>query len=148
MNSEERNTWVALISSLIVNAWFYRQIWIMFHNGTSLAPDGLQIWARTVIWVIPVSIIVTIVLTILASMLYAVVTGERAAAFMKDERDRQFQLWGLGVTMIVCVAGFLAAMTSLALGTSGFVAFTLIYFGFSLGDLAGNLLKLALYRNR
>ncbi len=80
MNSEERNTWVALISSLIVNAWFYRLIWIMFHDGTSLAPDGMQIWARAIIWVIPVSIVSTIVLTILFSILHAIITGEQIRA--------------------------------------------------------------------
>ncbi len=50
--------------------------------------------------------------------------------------------------MIVAVLGFLSAMSALALGYSGFIAFTLIYLGFSFGDLAGNLLKLTLYRTR
>lgn len=146
MNSEERNTWVGLFSSLIVNAWFYNRIWAMFTDGTSTAPDALQIWARTVIWVVPVAILSTIGLTILVSIVHGMVSGEKTVVFLKDERDAKFELWGLGATMVLAVAGFLSAMLALALGFSGFVAFNLIYLGFSLGDVAGSLVKLGLYR--
>ena len=146
MPSEERNTWVSLFSSLIVNAWFFRLIWVMFGDGTSTAPDALQLWARTVVWVVPVSIVSTIMLTIVASIVQGIVTGEKSVIFLKDERDTKFGLWGLGATMLLAVVGFLSAMAALALGYSGFIAFNLIYLGFCLGDLAGSLVKLGLYR--
>ena len=149
MNSEERNVWAALISSLIVNPWFFHRIWIMFTDGTSIAPDGMQIWARTIIWAIPATIVATIALTILGGIAMGIVTGEKTALFQKkDERDRLFQLWGLGVTMIATVIGFISAVACLALGLSGFLAFTLVYLGCAIGDMAGNSLKLLLYRNR
>ena len=146
MNSEERNVWVALVSSLIVNAYFLRRIWTMFQDGTSTAENGLQTWAQTVLWVVPAAIVMTIGLTVLASILQAAATGEATVTFLKDERDRQFELWGLGATMLLMVAGFLGSMVALAFGLSGFVAFNLIYLTFFLGDLAGNLVKLGLYR--
>ena len=146
MNSEERNTWVGLISSLAINAWFYSRIWAMFADGTSTAPDAMQIWARTVIWVVPVAIVSTIGLTVLVSIAHSVLSGEKTAIFLKDERDTKFELWGLGATMLLAVAGFLSAMVALALGYSGFIAFNLIFLGFSLGDIAGSLVKLGLYR--
>ena len=148
MNSEERNVWAALISSLIVNPYFFHRIWIMFTDGTSTAPDGLQIWAATIIWAIPVSILATIALTILGGIALGIMTGEKAALFLKDERDRLFQLWGLGVTMIATVTGFVTAVSCLALGYSGFLAFTLVYLGCAIGDMAGNSVKLLLYRTR
>ena len=146
MPSEERNTIVSLITSLLVNAWFIRRIMAMFADGTSTAPDGLQIWAQTLLWVIPVSIGATILLTILASILHGIFTGETRGSFVKDERDRQFELWGLGATMALAVAGFLGSMILLALGYSPFIAFNIIYLSFALGDIAGSVLKLALYR--
>ena len=146
MPSEERNTIVGLITSLIVNAYFFWRISQMFADGTSEAPDGLQIWAQTVLWVVPVSIVATIALTILASILHGIFTGETKGIFVKDERDRQFELWGMGATMALAVAGFLGSMVLLALGYSPFIAFNLIYLSFALGDVAGNVLKLAMYR--
>ena len=146
MNSEERMTWTNLFSGLLINGWFYYLIWGMFHDGTSTAPDALQIWARTVIWVIPASIGSIIALTILSTVIHAILAGGKTPAFLKDERDTKFEMWGMGAMMLFTVAGFLAAMSVLALGYSGFIAFNLIYLGFSLGDLASNLLKLTLYR--
>ena len=146
MPSEQRNTIVNLITSLVVNAYFFWRIKGMFADGTSTAPDGLQIWAQTVLWVVPVSIGATIVLTILASILHGIFTGETKGIFVKDERDRQFELWGLGATMALAVAGFLGSMTLLAFGYSPFIAFNVIYLSFALGDLAGSALKLACYR--
>ena len=146
MPSEERNTLVGLITSLIVNGYFFWRIAGMFADGTSEAADGLQIWAQTVLWVVPVSIVATIALTILASILHGIFTGETKGIFVKDERDRQFELWGMGATMAMAVAGFLGSMVLLALGYSPFIAFNVIYLSFALGDLAGSVLKLAMYR--
>ncbi len=148
MNSEERNVWAALLSSLIVNPYFFYRIWIMFTDGTNIATDGMQLWARTIIWALPASILSTILLTILAGIVMGMVTGEKAALFRKDERDRLYQLWGLGVTMAATVAGFVSAICCLALGLSGVLAFTLVYLGCAIGDMAGNSLKLVLYRTR
>ena len=146
MNPEERNIWASLASSLLVNPWFMHRIWVMFHDGTSTLPNGLQLWAQTMIWVVPTTIVTSILLTILAGALHGVVTGERHATFLKDERDKTFQLWGLGATLIVVVLGFLFSIGLLAYGASGFAAFTVIYLTMFLADIAGNLLKLALYR--
>ena len=52
----------------------------------------------------------------------------------------------MGAMMLFAVAGFLAAMAALAFGYSGFIAFNLIYLGFSVGDVGSNVLKLTLYR--
>jgi hypothetical protein len=146
MTSEERQTWINLLSSLLINGWFYSRIWEMFQDGTSTAPDALQIWARTVIWVIPVSIGSIVALTILTAVAQAILSGGKSPGFLKDERDTKFEMWGMGAMMLFTVAGFLGAMSALALGYSGFIAFNLIYLGFSLGDVASNLLKLTLYR--
>ena len=101
----------------------------------------MQIWARTIIWAVPAAIVATIALTILVSIVTAIVTGEKAIPVLKDERDRLFQLWGLGVTMAFTVLGFVTAVILLALGYSGFLAFNLVYLGCAIGDMAGNTLE-------
>ena len=145
MSHQERSTLANLISSLLVNLWFLNRIWTMFHDGTSTAPDGLQIWAQTMLWVVPVAIVSSIGLTILTTIAYRLITGDNTRA-ITDERDRQFEFYGMGATMALAVIGFLSSMVLLALGYSGFIAFTVIYLSFFLGDIAGSLVKLGLYR--
>ena len=147
MPSEERNTWASLAASLMVNLYFLRRILAMFSDGTSTAPDAMQLWARTVIWVVPISIVATVTLIVVASVVHTALSGEKQAVFLKDERDGKFELWGMGAMMLLVVLGFLAALSALALGYSGFIAFNLIYAGFALGDIAGNLVRLGLYRS-
>ena len=146
MNAEERNTWVALASSLIVNGYFASRIWTMFHDGTATAPDGLQIWARTMLWVVPAAIVVTVGLTVLAAVVQAAITGDDRVIFLKDERDQKFELLGLGATMFCVIFGFFGAMIALAFGISAFSAFNLIYLALFLGDLANGLVKIGFYR--
>ncbi len=118
----------------------------MVHDGTSTAENALQIWAQTLLWVVPAAIVMTIGLTILAAIIQAAVTGDDRVIFLKDERDRQIELFGLGAMMLVLVLGFVGAMAALAWGVGGFVAFNLIYLAFFVGDIAANLIKLGLYR--
>lgn len=148
MNSEHRNIWAALLSGLIVNAYFFHRIWGMFGDGTSTAPNAMQLWARTIIWAIPANILATVIMTILVSIVVGITTGEKSIPALKDERDRLFQLWGLGVTMAFTVIGFVTAVLCLAFGQSGFLAFNFVYLGCAIGDMAGNSLKLVLYRTR
>ena len=49
MSHEERNTIVGVISNLLVNSYFIWRVHMMFVDGTSVAPDGVMIWAREVI---------------------------------------------------------------------------------------------------
>ena len=146
MPSEERNTWISLLATLLVNSWFGAQIWAMYHDGTSTAPDGLQTWAQTMLWVIPASILAHIALHILTAIFLNATQGEGAARSLKDERDLQFENHGRGAMVLFVVLGFLGAMIGLAWGVSAFNAFNIIYLSFFLGDVANSLVRIGCYR--
>jgi hypothetical protein len=146
MPSEERSTWISLIATLMVNAWFAAQVWAMYHDGTAQAPDGLQTWAQTMLWVIPASILTHIALHILTAVILTATQGEAAARSLKDERDLAFENHGRGAMVLCVVVGILSAMIALAWGVAPFHAFNLIYLFFFLGDLANSGVRLALYR--
>ena len=148
MSSEERRTWAALISNLLVNLWFGHRIWQMYSNGTYIAPDGLQTWAQTMLWVIPAAIIANIALTILVSISNSILTGEPAGKGLKDERDRKFEYFGMGAMILFTLAGVFSAMIALAMGVSAFNAFNIVYLGMFLGDIANSLVRLGLYRGQ
>jgi len=146
MPSEERSTWISLLASLLVNAWFAAQVWRMYGDGTSTAADGLQVWAQTMLWVIPASILAHIALHILTAIVLTATQGEDAARSLKDERDLQFENHGRGAMVLFTVLGIMGAMIALAWGVSAFHAFNLIYLFFFLGDLANSLVRIGLYR--
>lgn len=114
-------------------------------GGVFDGPDGLMLWARTVLWMIPVGIVVAIVTTLLWEMGYRAVTREGADK-LTDERDRLIAGFGWKVTSITASAGFLLALGALALGQSILVTMNLMLAGFALSDLTGNLAKLWRYR--
>lgn len=147
MSHEERNTLANVVAGLLVYAYFLMQVWPMFHDGTSTAPDGVMLWARVVIWIVPVGILAVIVAIILASILAAIVTGERQGWFMADERDREIEMKGLATMAVLASFGFLLSVGLLAWGVSAFTAFNIAFFSFAAGSLAGDITRLWLYRH-
>jgi hypothetical protein len=147
MSKEERNTVFAIVTNMIVNLWMAIRLHGLWLSGAFDGPDGLMIWARTVIWVIPASIGVTILVAILGSILVAIVTRDPLEPNIFDERDRLFRIRGMSVTMIVAAAGFVVVLCGLAWGWSALLAMTVIYASYSLGDLLGNVVKLLSYRH-
>lgn len=146
MSHEERNNIVAIFVNLLTNAYVITRLHARWSAGAFDGPDGLMIWARTVLWVIPIAIVGTIVLTILANIVFAIVTRDEDPDVTVDERDKLFQMRGMAVTMVVASFGYVAALIALALGWDAIVVFTLIYAAFSAGDLIGNTVKLVSYR--
>ena len=146
MSHEERNNIVAIFVNLVTNLYILTRLRGMWASGAFDGPNALMIWARTVLWVVPIAIVATIVLTILANILFAIATMDENPDFTVDERDRMFQVRGMAVTMVVASFGFIGCLVALAFGWEAIVVFTLLYIAFSAGDLIGNLVKLVSYR--
>lgn len=146
MSHEERNTLVAILVNLSMAGWMTWRIAAMQGAGRFDGPDGLAVWARTVLWVIPVGIVVTIAAVILFNIVFAIATRDENPSFVTDERDRLIGIQGMRVTLVVASAGFLGALVALALGTGAFAVLNAILASFAAGDLLGSLAKLRLYR--
>lgn len=146
MSKEDRDAIISIVMNLGVNGWMLLKLRAMSQAGAFDGADALQVWARTVIWIVPASIVVMIVLTILWAIVAGIMNPDDATSELVDERDRMFRIRGMAVTMVVGSFGFVAAIGALAWGWSAVAGFTLIYVGFTIGDLAGNLVKFASYR--
>lgn len=144
MATEERNIFINLLGEVLVNLYFAYLVWQMFGAGLAGAPDAVQVWARTVIWIIPVGIGAGIVLTVLGRILGAVI--DQDAAVHLDERDRSIQIKGMAVTMVVAALAFIATLSALAAGTSALTGLNILFFGFGLAAMVGDLSKLVMYR--
>lgn len=146
MSHEERNTVTALIVSIIVLLYFgtsLRNDWIA---GAFDGPDGIMIWARTVLWIIPFCIVFTIVATVAMNIGYAIITRTPNPDFISDERDAAIGRRGSLVTMVIASMGFIAALIALAFGWSALAGFNVILVAFYAADFVGNMSKMAAYR--
>lgn len=141
MAAEERNIIVNLIGEILVNLYFAYLVWQMFGAGLATAPDGVQVWARTVIWIIPVGIGAGIVLSILARAF-----ADQDGAVQLDERDRGIQIKGMAVTMVVAALAFIATLSVLALGAPALTGLNILFFGFGAAAMMGDLAKLVMYQ--
>ncbi len=146
MAHAERNTLIALLSNLILNAYVVWRLVGLYGSGALDGPDAPMLAARMLIWIICVAIVIGIALAIASNVIAAALSRGDASAWMADERDRLFEIRGLAATMAVAVAGFLLAFAALAWGVRPVTAILTIYFGFAAGSLVGDLVRMASYR--
>lgn len=145
MTYEERNNLIAIVTNLLINGWIGWRVWGMYQAGEFAGPDALMVWARTVLWVVPASVVLTIILTVVFTILFAIATRDENPSVVVDERDKIFGRRGIIAAVAVASSGFFLAVGALALGWSAFAAFNILYVGFALGSLAGNVLILGSY---
>lgn len=146
MSFEERGAWSAILSGFIVFFWFGRPIWHGTTDGTYSAADGLSLWAWDVIWLIGGGVVVAIVVLVVGQVLYAIVTGTEKPQFLSDERDFAINTRGAVVTLVVISGGFLVSVVLLASGWSALAALNTILLGMSLGAIASEIYRIAVYR--
>lgn len=145
MSFAERTIWAEIVSTLTVIAIF---VWLLLAAqaaGRFDGPDGPMLWARQVLWMIPVGIVVAIGVSVVMAIGYRLATGENPDD-LTDERDRQIKAIGWKVTAGAMSAGFIAALIALALGAPLMAGLNGMLASFALGDTMGNLAKLARYR--
>ena len=146
MTHEERNNLMAIVVGIMIIIYIAWNVHSKVEAGVFTGPDGLMLWARTVLWAIPIGVISMIVGTILMAIIYAIATGDPKPSFIVDERDKLIGNWGMKVTIGCVSTGFIMAIIGLAMGSSAFVVLNVIFFSFAAGDLFGNLTKLVLWR--
>ena len=146
MSFEERNAVVAILSSIV--AWGI-MITVLGQNtlaGVYEGAGGAQAWARTVLWLILISIGITIAATILFNIGYALLTGERNLSAHADERDKGIALRGMRATQIIMATGIVLAIVYLAFGGGMVMFLNLILAVSALASVAGEVVKLYHYR--
>jgi hypothetical protein len=146
MSHEERNTFAALFTSIFSLLYFGSSLRSDWRAGAFDGVDGTATWAQTVLWFIPICIVLTIVATIAVNILHAIATNTPNPNMITDERDSAIGKRGSLVTMVVASFGFIGALFAMAFGWSTIAGLSLILFGFWAADFVGNLSKIAAYR--
>ncbi len=142
MNQQERASIVAIITSFMLNTYVIVRLLQLFGAGALSGEDASMVWAKAVVWVIPAAIVLTVVLNGMFSMF----SKDQNPKNIIDERDRQFQLRGLHITLISIGIGFMTMIVVLALGWTAVAGLTLLYASCAAGDLIGNAVRFGSYR--
>ncbi|UZD92376.1 hypothetical protein [Cognatishimia activa] len=146
MTFQDRNTVVSILVNLITIAYVVSRLVAMQGAGEFDGPDAANVWAKMVIWVIPLSIAATIVGTILFNILFAILTGQAKPSFIVDERDRMFERRGIFAVMAGAGLGFICGIIALAMDYSALVGLNIMYFGMAFGALGSDLVRFGSYR--
>ena len=150
MSYEEKTTILQIIIAAGINIWLILEIRQLYSDGLMDGPDAIQIWAETVFWIIMISIVVGIALTVIGTVLFAIIErvifGEADCNFMSDERDKAIASTGDKVTLFIVGAGFFMLILGLKFGYEIIDCLILLMFCFSLGGLIGEIAKLVRYR--
>jgi hypothetical protein len=142
MSNQERASIVAIITNLLLNGYVIYRLSQLHSVGALSGDDALVVWARSIMWIIPAAIGLTIILNILI----AILANDRDCRSVVDERDRVFQLRGMSITLFSVGVGFTAMILALAFGWSAIAGLTVLYGSIALGDLVGNAVRFASYR--
>lgn len=146
MTYQDRNNFVSIIVGLITTGYVIFKLLEMNAEGRFDGADAVNIWARMVIWVIPLAIVATIVGTILFNIGYVIVTGNKKPSFLVDERDKLFDRRGIVAVVLFSGGGFMLSIVALAFGWSALRAFNILYFSMALGSMSADLVKFFSYR--
>jgi len=146
MSFQERN----VVSGLIVGIGFFiiYTWWVALplRDGAFGGPEGAAALAKQTLWIIGGSIVVTIGVTILTEILFAIVTINPKTEQLVDERDRQIEKTGDRIGGHFASVVFLGALIALAMGTSLLWAIVIITYGFFAGAMLSTIIRLIQHR--
>jgi hypothetical protein len=136
MGYKERGTWIELLVAIGVFIWYVTRI-LGNLDGTAIADvafRGPMIRAT----------VISIVVTIVAHILYAIFTG--ATDTKEDQRDRQISRFGDWVGMWPLVVGAGAGLTLVMFEQDDFWIANSLYVGFVLSSITSSIARLVSYR--
>jgi drug/metabolite transporter (DMT)-like permease len=136
MTYEERTTWAQLLVA-IVGTLAYVVIVLGKADGGPLVDVAYQ---STMLWVIGLSIVASILL----SITFSILSGERS--FRSDQRDKEISAFGTRMGQAWIVIGALAAMLMAMAEWDWFWIANSIYFGFVIGAMFEGVAKVVAYR--
>lgn len=145
MSYGEREALSGLVTSLIVIVLFLWQLSGQTAAGAFDGPEGLRLWARSVLVLIGWSIGIAIAVAILSAVLHGILTGEKPDD-RRDERDRDIDRRALTWAWYLLSFGLLGIIVGLALGDTAVKAMNTVLALCLLSEAFRDAAKVMLYR--
>lgn len=145
MSSQERSAVVSFITSSLVFIGFSIYLWGLYRSGGLDGPDASAVVGKSVLWLVGISIALSIVAQILGTIIHAIVTREEPV-MVSDERDKLIELKGMQATLVLFSIGYLGAMAALAFEVAPYQVFLIIISSMFIASIIGDLTRLIIYR--
>ena len=145
MSYQEKRGLVTLISMILIFGLFSLFVYIRYQDTIVNNPNDFQFWGRTFFIYIPVIIVSFIIIYIVYSIIYKIVTGENPPT-ITDERDKLVELKATRISHWAYGFGFLLAMGSQALGMQPYVMFLVLISSCFVTSIISEIAKIYLYR--
>lgn len=145
MSYQERKNIVHIVGSLLITGTYF---WYITQSG--LAPDLsteelLKFWAKSLLVLIPVSIVGKIIVHIVFSITNAIATRDHKIP-PTDERDKLIELRASRNASWIFGAGFILAMGALVMDASVTAMFVVLICGGLLSEIFDNASQLYFHR--
>lgn len=145
MSTKEKQTIVTLISSILIIGFYSLYVYYNYLKEDWTLINDFKFWGTSFLIMIPVAIVAQIIIHIIFAIFNKIVTNEDMET-MSDERDKLIELKTIRISHWIFTAGFLAAMSTQAMGMEPWTMFvTLIASGF-LGAVISESAKIYFYR--
>jgi heme/copper-type cytochrome/quinol oxidase subunit 2 len=145
MSYGERDALTGLITSLIVMGLLYWLLSAQHAAGDFSGPDGLQVWAQSVLLLVCASIGIAICVAIVFHIAYTSLSGEKTDD-RRDERDRDIDRRALTWAWYLLSLGLLGVIITLAFGDNAFSAINKVLALCIVSEAFKDGAKLVLYR--
>lgn len=144
MSYQEKRNIVNIISTLLITAIYF---WYTFGSRPDIGMDTQQLlyfWAKSLLILIPVTIVAKIIIHIVFAIGNAIATRETNP--ITDERDKLIELKSARAEQIFFGIGFIGSLIALVAGASVTTMFICIVTGGVMAEISGNLSQLYFYR--
>lgn len=146
MSNQEKRAIVSILSTAIVFAFYCFYVYQKYSSGILDPANDFSQLGKIILIFIAVQIGFNIIITIIFSIINAIVTGESDDPGFTDERDKLIGLKASQISYIIAGIGFASSLIALALGMIPFLLINIIFASFNLADIVGNFSQLWFYR--
>ncbi|GAB5525812.1 MAG: hypothetical protein Roseis2KO_36840 [Roseivirga sp.] len=144
MSYQEKRSILNMISTVLISGIYF---WYVFRGDPTAGMSAdklLYFWGKSILILIPVTIVAKIVIAIVFAVGNTVATREKIPS--TDERDKLIELKSLQNSRYMFGFGFILAMVALAMNMSVNVMFIVIVLAGVVSEIVENASQLYFYR--
>lgn len=142
---QEKRSFVFLFNNIVVMGLYSLYVFHRYRDIILNTPNDFRFWGKTVLILVPVSIIACTIIFIIFNIINKIATDEDMPV-ITDERDRMIELKAIRVSHGIFIFGFFLAMGSQVVGMQPYIMLlTLVASGF-IAACGDEITKIYLYR--